>query len=422
MSYPWNDLRTLSLTARDSVDVIGDLKFNSVSGTPGQYLRKTGISAQSFANIPAADITHGTANQVLVTDVGGSNTTWSSNVAVPGTLSVTSTTNLIGDLQFAGSSGSSGSFLKKTGASTQAFTALAVSDIPGSSTANQLLISSGTNTASWSSNVTVPGTMTVTSTTNLQGNLQLAGASGSSGQFLKKTGAATQAFTSLAASDILGGANNQVLQSNGTNAVWSDNLVLPVAGVLNIAGTSLLQETRIQSTLKLGGNFSGPEGSICTANGSSVPFWDYTNYFCSWYDSNVVDMNNSGGGILTLMQSASANVSPPNSNVTYSGGTFTINQKGNWQICFQTNATPASGTAQSIIYIYVNGSALGSYTTMTGGSVQSVCLLKTYKITSVPATIQIRSNQLAAGVNNTSAGDPSGVATTILTLTRLAYN
>lgn len=53
-----------------SVDVNGNLSFNSVSGTTNQYLKKTSSTTQAFSNIIASDITASTDLTVL-TSAGG---------------------------------------------------------------------------------------------------------------------------------------------------------------------------------------------------------------------------------------------------------------------------------------------------------------------------------------------------------------
>lgn len=247
-----------------NLDIGGQLSCNSDLGSPGFYLTQSGTGPQ-WTHLVIPSNTPGLANQVFVTDGTGSASMWSSNLALPGTLNVSGTSNLIGalttnngsilqgttniinNLQFNSVSGSSGQYLKKTGASTQAWNFIAPADInPGSNnqalftrsgnvqfstiipsdistgTANQLLVKdiSGTSTI-FTSNPTIPGTLTVNSTTNLLGNLQLASSSGSSGQYIKKTSGSTQTWANIAVSDLTAGTTGQSLWMVGSTPTWS---------------------------------------------------------------------------------------------------------------------------------------------------------------------------------------------------------
>ena len=53
-----------------SLDVGGNLSFNSVSGSPNQYLKKTSPSTQAFSNIIASDIT-ASSDLTVLTSAGG---------------------------------------------------------------------------------------------------------------------------------------------------------------------------------------------------------------------------------------------------------------------------------------------------------------------------------------------------------------
>lgn len=61
---------------------------------------------------------------------------------------------------------------------------------------------------------------------NIDGNLQLSGSSGTTGQIIKKTGATTQAWSSVTVGDITHGTAYQLLQTNSLgNAVeWTSNI------------------------------------------------------------------------------------------------------------------------------------------------------------------------------------------------------
>ena len=230
-----------------TTDIQGDLQFASNSGSVGQVLTKTGASTQDWQNlsVPASGVAPGTANQVFVTDGTGTTSQWSSNLALPGTLGVTGgstlsgVTNVTGNLQLNGVSGSVGQYLKKTGAATQAFTNILSLDItPGINgqalmtrvgntfwsnilisditpgLANQIAVTDPTGTF-----VTWTFTPTVTNL-NILNNLQFNSVSGTTGQFIKKTGASTQAFANIVAGDITPGAANAVLTTVGGVSIW----------------------------------------------------------------------------------------------------------------------------------------------------------------------------------------------------------
>lgn len=414
----------LGNTVVNNLECSGNLSFNASSGSVSDIVVKTGASTQGWGKASAGSITPGSANQILVTNSGGTATTWSSNVVVPGTLGVngvattSGTLNVASDLQIAGSSGSSGNFVKKTGANTQSWSNLAESDVKGG-VVNQFLQSDGTNGV-WNSNITCPGSVLVNGTatmagvTNLNGNLQFAAVSGSIGNFLKKTGATSQAWKDLAASDVKGGTLNQVFQSNGTNGVWNTDVTLP--GNLDMSsGTAIASflETRQIGALKLGGNFAGSLGAVCVSDASSVPHWEFPQYYVEYYQNVAVDMN--GGGAVLLMAAASANVS--NAGITYSAGVFTCSP-GIYEAIFTTRPTVASG-GKTQVNFRVNGSFAGS--TVSLGSVteaQQINLRRTFRF-NASSTIEVVSEILVAGAVKTSGADSNGIATTLLTIQRI---
>jgi hypothetical protein len=219
-------LRTNGLTV-----AWGDVNPNNmVSGSVSDVLKTVAPGTVAWDTLKPADIAPGTSLQVMHTKLDGSAAEWTSNLDLPANFSVTGTSilssnvscgqnlNINGDLQFNLSSGTNGQYLKKTGATTQAWQTLSVSPTvitPG--TANQLLVTNIIGTAAiWSSNPIVPGSL------NLLGDLQLNSVSGISGQFLKKTGVATQAFATLTAADIPPGTNNQALFTRSGVAQFSN--------------------------------------------------------------------------------------------------------------------------------------------------------------------------------------------------------
>ena len=251
----------------DDVGIINWKTFNKddiPAGADGDYLQTIGTQVEwAPPSFSPSTITPGLPDQIFHTDSTGTIAEWSSNIVVPGTFRVNSsstfdgnvdcnsvlsvdgnffsnansslygTTDIQGDLQFASNPGSVGQVLTKTGATTQDWQNLFVTPAsisPG--TANQVFVTNGTGTTSqWSNNLALPGTLssaggsTLSGVTNITGNLQLNGVSGSVGQYLKKTGAATQAFTNILSLDITPGINGQALMTRVGNTFWSNILI-----------------------------------------------------------------------------------------------------------------------------------------------------------------------------------------------------
>jgi len=136
-------------TTLQGLDVNGDLQLSGTSGTAGQIIVKTSPTTQAWQNLSVtpSTISPGTANQLLVTNVGGTAAQWASNVIVPGSL------NVAGDLQFNSVSGSAGQFVKKTSGTTQAFSNIVASDITAG--ADRTLLTSLGGVAQWLTPTTV---------------------------------------------------------------------------------------------------------------------------------------------------------------------------------------------------------------------------------------------------------------------------
>lgn len=246
---------------------------------PNKFLRTTNnISPTLFwGDVPATGIAHGTSNQILHTNNAGDAAEWTSDLIVDGALTsvgnglfqqdlavqnecnITNDLTVInGDLQvtvgnlnilngdstvqaidindqlkFANVAGTNNQIpvsnnLGIVSWQNPSFSPAAIT--PG--LPNQVFVTNSAGTASqFSNNINLPGTLNVTGTstltgaTNIVNNLQLNGSSGLTGQFIKKTGAATQAYSNISASDITAGANNTVLTSVTGVASW----VLPTA-------------------------------------------------------------------------------------------------------------------------------------------------------------------------------------------------
>jgi hypothetical protein len=191
------------------------------------------------------------------------------------------------------------------------------------------------------------------------------------------------------------------------------------AAIFQMSGGSavaLLNDTRIYGPLKFSG-IAGILGTVPVSDASGIPTWSYPTYFARYYDNNVVDMNNGGAG-RTLLASASVDVA--NSNISYSAGTFTLAEAGTYQVLFKTNPTTVGAGAQSLINLKLNGAFYGSFTTIAlAAGVQSAVLQNTFRVNTTNSTVEIVSQQLAAGVLNTSSTDSNGIATTVIVITRI---
>lgn len=172
---------------------------------PNKFLRTTNAVTPTmfWGDVNAAELVHGTAYQILHTDATGSFSEWTTNLRIPGILTVvgasnlsnvdtSGTLNVVGDLQFVGAAGAVGSVLTKTGLATQSFQPLTASSItPGLS--NQIFVTNAGGTiAQWASSVTIPSNLIVSNVTDLHGDLQMNGISGGVGSVLTKTGVSLQ--------------------------------------------------------------------------------------------------------------------------------------------------------------------------------------------------------------------------------------
>lgn len=68
------------------IDVLGNIDLAGNSGIVGQYIKKTGTSSQNWSTIDDGDISPGLANQVMTTNSTGTQSKWSSDVSVDGNL------------------------------------------------------------------------------------------------------------------------------------------------------------------------------------------------------------------------------------------------------------------------------------------------------------------------------------------------
>jgi hypothetical protein len=133
----------------NDTDIAGDLSFSTNPGTVGQVLTKTGATTQDWKDLTTGILTPGLANQILHTDQTGTVAEWASDIEVPGDLKVNGDTDIVSDLQFKGSSGTSGQYLVKTGATTQSWQNLSVSTNSITAGADYTVLTSAGGSALW---------------------------------------------------------------------------------------------------------------------------------------------------------------------------------------------------------------------------------------------------------------------------------
>lgn len=221
----------------DTLGVINWKTFNKddiPAGADGDYLQTIGGAVEwAPPSFSPSVISPGDAFQVFHTNSTGTLAEWTSDLHVPGDLGSEGTfeaigqsflndTDIAGDLSFSTNPGTVGQVLIKTGATTQDWKDL-TTDILTPGLANQILHTDSTGAlAEWASNIEVPGDLKVNGDTDIVSDLQFNGSSGSVGQFLQKTGAATQSWQTLSipTSSIVAGSDNTVLTSTGGSALW----------------------------------------------------------------------------------------------------------------------------------------------------------------------------------------------------------
>jgi hypothetical protein len=251
------------------------------------------------------------------------------------------------------------------------------------------------------------------------GNL-LFSTAGATGNVILKTGSNTQTWGSLPTTSIASGSANQVLVMNpaGTSAVWSDDLTLPGDLVMpGVGAVALLPDTQITYSLKLGGNFTGSLGTVCVADGSSVPHWEYPQYYSQWYDDTIVDMN--GAATVVMMKNALINVDSGKITYTPVVGTFSNNEAGNFLIRFETLASTSN--ARTRVNFRINGVFVQSTTNIYIPGVtefQPLVIQGMFKLL-VNSVVEIVTEPVVAGVINTSGDDSHANSTTIITFARI---
>lgn len=345
----------------NDLNIDGEITLNSVSGAANQTIVSDGAGNQIWSSIPAAGINHGTAAQILVTNNLGTATQWSSDI-------ITNDLACGGDLSFNSGSGTTGDLIVKTGATTQQWAKANVNSLNGS-VSNRILTSVGT-TPTWSDNIQVNGTLGSTGVATLSNNLIMTG-------------------------------NTAIFQMSGTT---------PVA---------LFQELRVYDAFKCGAT-AGTDGQMLVSNGSSVLSWTFPQYFVEYYQNTLVDMN--GSANVTLLAAAGVKVS--NAKITYSAGTFTLTEAGDYEIRFTTIASTCA--AKTLVFFKIDGTKfIGSQPNIYLPAItesQPLTLIRNAKLLA-GTTLQVISQPIIAGTINTSAADANGQPTTLLTITRLgSYN
>lgn len=345
---------------------------------------------------PVTPLVPGLPDQVLVTNPSGLSVEWSSDINLPGNFSCT------GSLYCDGPSTFNGNGLFQND--------LAVN--------NDLNVITGDLTVGTGELLVLVGDTTLQSL-DIGSQLSFNSSSGVTGNIVYHTGSVPQwqspSSLSLPLSSIIGGSPNQLVQSNGTNLIFVTDVLLPGNIVAQSGSIALFQETRVYNSLKLGGNLSGTTGMVCVSDGSSVPHWEYPQYFCLYYQNSPTQDMNASSSVL-LMDNAVSDVA--SSYISYSAGIWTVSEAGNYICTFQTNPTTVGVGAQTLINFRINGSFAGSVFTTITPNVQSITLQKTYRL-NAGSTVEIVSQPIVAGVINTSSSDPNGIATTTLCIQRI---
>lgn len=186
VAVPNKILRTNGL----SVVSWGDVNpSNLTGGVTGDVLKTIAPGVVAWDPVKPEDITPGLANQILHTNALATDVEWTSNLVIPGNCDVNS------NLLVAGSS----TFQSNVDCDQ-------VLNVDGNTFCNDDLVVLGDTTL---------GAL------DINGDLQFVGVSGTSGQFLKKTGAVTQSFQNIVAADMTAGPNTSVLSSFGGVTQWA---------------------------------------------------------------------------------------------------------------------------------------------------------------------------------------------------------
>lgn len=184
---------------------------------------------------------------------------------------------------------------------------------------------------------------------------------------------------------------------------------------LVVTGDSHLNTARVDSVLKLGGNFTGTLGAVCVSDNAGVPHWEYPQYFAQYRDNNPIDMN--GAPTVLLMPTAVALTSNP--SITYLAGLFTLLQGGVYYAKFETRASTSAAKTQ--VNFRLNGSIVQSSVNIYIPSLTESQPLSLEGVFGVNAgtTLEIVSQPLIGTGISTSGVDSNGNPTTRFTIVRL---
>lgn len=137
----------------DTLGVINWKTFDRAdipAGANGDYLQTIGgLVEWAPPSFSPSVISPGLANQIFHTDQTGTVAEWASDIEVPGDLKINGDTDIVSDLQFNGSSGTSGQYLVKTGAATQSWQNLSVSTNSITAGADYTVLTSAGGSALW---------------------------------------------------------------------------------------------------------------------------------------------------------------------------------------------------------------------------------------------------------------------------------
>lgn len=220
-------------------------------------------------------------------------------------------------------------------------------------------------------------------------------------------------FETVKATDIKGGTSSQVLQSNGVNGVFNTDLIL--SGDLDVPGLASLSDTSIFGTLTLN-NVPGSEGQQVVCDAVGVPKWEHLLYFVQYYqNSPTINMNAADPTLLFNL----AQPDQTSTNISYSGGDFTINDFGTFRVRARVRASTSAAKTQ--VSIQKNGDYIGSATnTLIPTSTDTQDIVVEEIIKAVPGdVIRIVSQPVSGGAISTSGIDFNGRATSVVTIQKI---
>ena len=193
----------------DTINVDGQIEILNNPGTDGQVIIKAGgLPTWGTPSFTLPSIPVGTPRQILQTNAAGTQAQWTSDIKVDNA-------DIVTNLSFNGSSGSSGNVPIKVG-SSQVWGKINPTSVAAGS-ADSVLFSDGVNVSWTNDNLTLANP-------KVTGSLRLNGNGGFDGQFIKKFGS-TQNWTYIDAPDLSHGLANQVVVTNGSGTASEWNYV-----------------------------------------------------------------------------------------------------------------------------------------------------------------------------------------------------